>query len=46
MTTVEKADSRAAECQLLISRLSAELAEITGAGGNSHFTMDSVDYEK
>jgi len=46
MITVEKADPRSAESQLLISKLSAELAAITGDGGNSNFTMDSLDNEK
>lgn len=46
MITVEKADPRSAESQLLISKLSAELAAITGDGGNSNFTMDSLDNDK
>lgn len=46
MITVEKADPRSAESQRLISKLSAELAAITGDGGNSNFTMDSLDDEK
>ena len=43
MITVEKADPRSAESQLLISKLSAELAAITGDGGNSNFTLDSFN---
>ena len=46
MITVEKAVPRSAESQLLISKLSAELAAITGDGGNSNFTMDSLNSEK
>ncbi|AMG56231.1 GNAT family N-acetyltransferase [Pantoea vagans] len=46
MITVKKADPRSAESRLLISKLSAELAAITGDGGNSNFTMDSLDNEK
>lgn len=43
MITVEKADPRSAESQLLVSKLSAKLAAITGDGGNSNFTMDSLN---
>lgn len=46
MITVKKADPRSAESQLLIRKLSAELAAITGDGGNSNFIMDSLDNEK
>ncbi|MCH9406014.1 GNAT family N-acetyltransferase [Pantoea agglomerans] len=46
MITLEKADPRSAESQLLITKLSAELAAITGDNGKSNFTMDSMDEER
>lgn len=46
MITVEKADPRSAESQLLMNKLSAELAAITSDGGNRNFTIDSLDNEK
>ncbi|WP_255434231.1 MULTISPECIES: GNAT family N-acetyltransferase [unclassified Pantoea] len=46
MITVEKADPRSAASQLLISKLSAELAAITGDDGKSNFTMDSLEEER
>jgi len=46
MITVEKADPRSAESQLLITRLSEELAAITGNSGKSNFTMDCLDDER
>lgn len=46
MITLEKADPRSAESQLLITKLSAEFAAITGDNGKSNFTMDSMDEER
>lgn len=46
MISVEKADPRSAESQFLITKLSAELAAITGDSGKSNFTMDSLDGER
>lgn len=46
MISVEKADPHSAESQLLITKLSAELAAITGDSGKSNFTMDSLDGER
>lgn len=46
MITVEKADPRSAESQRLITKLSEELAAITGDSGKSNFTMDSLGDER
>lgn len=46
MITVEKADPRSPASQFLITKLSAELAAITGDNGKSNFTMDSMDEER
>lgn len=46
MITLEKSDPLSPDSQYLISKLSAELAAITGDSGKSNFTIDSLDGER
>lgn len=45
MVKIEHADPRSAESQWLIEKLSAELAAITGDGGNSRASLDTLQGE-
>lgn len=45
MVKIEHADPRSAESQWLIEKLSAELAAITGDGGNSRASVDTLQGE-
>lgn len=45
MVKIEHADPRSAESQWLIEKLSAELAAITGDGGNSRASVDTFQGE-
>jgi len=46
MIKIEKADPCSPESLLLVAKLSAELASITGDNGKSNFTMDSINNER